>query len=71
MKLDFIDWRLMPFLQNVGVYSDDSVKGWTSDCVKPMVNGYLHDLMRRQSNIQGLALQRTCIVPRLSEITEG
>jgi len=36
-----------------------------------MVNGYLHDLMRRQSNIQGLALERTCIAPRSSEIIEG
>ena len=40
----------------LGVYSDASVKGWTGDCVKPMVNVYLHDLMRRQRNIQGLAL---------------
>ena len=76
MKLDFVGWRLMPFSQNLGVYSDASVKGWTSDCVNTMVNGYLYDLMRRQSNIQGLALQRTCIAPRAiapraSEITEG
>ena len=55
----------------VGVFGDASVKGWTSDCVKPMVNGYLLDLMRRQSNIQGLALEHTCIAPRSSEIIEG